>query len=98
MARSSECTEQYAQKVFDRDPHCQRGLFTTLTLKCNPCRMLSDVGPLPNLVAPLLFAVFGATAGWWIQKQVRRRRLMKLGFSSGDLSSQERFFTRLGEI
>jgi hypothetical protein len=24
MARSSECTEQYAQKVFDRDPHCQR--------------------------------------------------------------------------
>jgi len=28
MARSSECTEQYAQKVFDRDPHCQRRLFT----------------------------------------------------------------------
>jgi len=28
MARSSECTEQYAQKVFDRDPHCQRGDFT----------------------------------------------------------------------
>src|SRR5580765_9074221 len=26
MARSSECTEQYAQKVFDRDPHCQRRL------------------------------------------------------------------------
>src|ERR1035438_5073443 len=24
MARSSECTEQYAQKVLDRDPHCQR--------------------------------------------------------------------------
>ena len=23
--RSSECTEQYAQKVLDRDPHCQRG-------------------------------------------------------------------------
>src|ERR1039457_5728024 len=30
MARSSECTEQYAQKVFDRDPHCQRGLFSTI--------------------------------------------------------------------
>src|SRR5713101_9367047 len=27
MARSSECTEQYAQKVFDRDPHCQRCLW-----------------------------------------------------------------------
>jgi len=31
MARSSECTEQYAQKVFDRDPHCQRRLFSTTT-------------------------------------------------------------------
>ncbi len=31
MARSSECTEQYAQKVFDREPHCQRGLFTEVT-------------------------------------------------------------------
>ena len=30
MARSSECTEQYAQKVFDRDPHCQRHLFSTV--------------------------------------------------------------------
>src|SRR6266851_7718794 len=28
MARSSECTERYAQKVLDRDPHCQRGLIT----------------------------------------------------------------------
>ena len=24
MARSSECTQQYAQKLLDRDPHCQR--------------------------------------------------------------------------
>src|SRR5713226_6944894 len=31
MARSSECTEQYAQKVFDRDPHCQRGLVSSTT-------------------------------------------------------------------
>ena len=31
MARSSECTEQYAQKVFDWDPHCQRGDFTPTT-------------------------------------------------------------------
>ena len=31
MARSSECTEQYAQKVFDRDPHCQRRLLTTVS-------------------------------------------------------------------
>ena len=30
MARSSECTEQYAQKVLDRGPHCQRRLVTVL--------------------------------------------------------------------
>src|SRR5450631_631492 len=30
MARSSECTEQYAQKVLDRGPHCQRRLITTV--------------------------------------------------------------------
>jgi hypothetical protein len=39
-------------------------MFTTITPRCNPCRMLSDVGPLPNLEVPALFAVFGAAAGW----------------------------------
>jgi hypothetical protein len=41
-------------------------------------------------------------AGWWIEKQirkqVRRRRLMKLGFSADDLRTKEQFFKRLGEI
>lgn len=60
--------------------------------------MLSDVGPLPNLTIPALFGLFGAVAGWWIQKQIRRRRLMKLGFSADDLRSKEQFFKRLGEI
>ncbi len=36
MARSSECTEQYAQKVFDRDPHCQRRLLTSTIRYPNP--------------------------------------------------------------
>src|SRR5216684_3909935 len=38
-ARSSECTEQYAQKVFDRDPHCQRRLFSPIIYEnwcCGP--------------------------------------------------------------
>jgi hypothetical protein len=30
MARSSECTEQYAQKVLDWSRHCQRGDFSTI--------------------------------------------------------------------
>jgi len=61
--------------------------------------MLSEVGPLSKVVAPAAFAVFGAAAGRWIIKeQIRRTRLMKLGFSIDDLRSQERFFKRLGEI
>jgi hypothetical protein len=60
--------------------------------------MFRDVGPLPNLVVPALFGLLGAVAGWWIQKQIRRRRLMKLGFSADDLRSKEQFFKRLGEI
>ncbi len=41
MARSSECTEQYAQKVFDRDPHCQRRdvtLTTQMRLQMTPAK------------------------------------------------------------
>jgi hypothetical protein len=30
MARSSECMEQYAQKVLDRSVHCQRRDITTV--------------------------------------------------------------------
>jgi hypothetical protein len=60
--------------------------------------MLSDVGPLPNLAIPALCGLVGAVAGWWIQKQIRRRRLMKLGFSADDLKSNERFLKRVGEI
>lgn len=60
--------------------------------------MLMDVGPLPNLAVPALFGLIGAVAGWWIQKQIRRRRLMKLGFSADDLRTKEQFFKKLGEI
>lgn len=60
--------------------------------------MLSDVGPLPNLAIPALFGLVGAGAGWLIQNQFRRRRLMKLGFSADDLKSKERFYKKLGEI
>jgi hypothetical protein len=60
--------------------------------------MLGDIGPLPNLTIPALFGLLGAVAGWWIQKQIRRRRLIKLGFSADDLRSKDRFFKKLGEI
>lgn len=60
--------------------------------------MLSDIGPLPNLAIPALFGLVGAVAGWWIQKEIRRRRLMRLGFSADDLRSKEQLFKRLGEI
>jgi hypothetical protein len=60
--------------------------------------MFSDVGPLPNFLLPALFGAFGVTAAWWIQGQIRRRRLMKLGFSADDLKSGEQFFKRMGEI
>ena len=36
--------------------------------------------------------------GWWIQKWIRTRRLMKLGFSPDDLISKERFFEKWGQI
>src|SRR5581483_6462491 len=64
--------------------------------------MFSDLGPLPNLALPALLAVAGAAAGYWIEKQIRlqirRRRLIKQGFSRADLTSKERFFKKLGEI
>ena len=64
--------------------------------------MFSYLGPLPNLAIPAVLGVFGAAAGYWIEKQIRlqirRRRLMKRGFSPADLSSNERFFKKLGEI
>ena len=60
--------------------------------------MLVDLGPLPHLAVPALFALIGAVVGSWIQKQIRRRRLMKLGFTADDLRSKEQFFKRLGEI
>jgi hypothetical protein len=64
--------------------------------------MFSDMGPLPNLAVPAVLAVLGAGAGYWIEKQIRlqirRRKLMKHGFSAADLTSEERFFKKLGEI
>src|SRR5438552_1738891 len=46
----------------------------------------------------VFFGGLGAAAGWWIQGQVRKRRLRKLGFKPEDLKSKEAFFTRLGQI
>jgi hypothetical protein len=64
--------------------------------------MFSYLGPLPNLALPAVLGVFGAAAGYWMEKQIRlqirRRRLMKQGFSPADLTSNERFFKKLGEI
>ncbi len=64
--------------------------------------MFSVLGLLPKLALPAVMGVIGAAAGYWIEKQIRmqirRRRLMKEGFSPADLTSQERFFTKLGEI
>jgi hypothetical protein len=60
--------------------------------------MFSDVGPLPNLLLPALFGALGVTAVWWIQGEIRRRRLLKLGFSAEDLKSKEQLLKRIGEI
>ncbi len=50
--------------------------------------MFRDVGPIPNLLVPALFGVFGSVAVWWIQKQIQTRRLRR---------RREQFFTRVGE-
>lgn len=73
-------------------------LFTKTALKCNSCPMFSDVVPLPNLVLPALFGALGVTAVWWIQGEIRKRRLMKLGFSADDLKSKEQMLKRMGEM
>jgi hypothetical protein len=64
--------------------------------------MFSDLGAQPNYLLPVLFGLLGAAAGGiaarWIQKWIRTRRLMKLGFSPDDLRSRERFFEKWGQI
>jgi hypothetical protein len=64
--------------------------------------MLSALSALPSFALPAVLGVIGAAAGYWIEKQIRsqirRRRLMKQGFSPADLTSKERFFKKLGEI
>jgi hypothetical protein len=64
--------------------------------------MFDGVWPLSHLAYLVLGCACGAVAGWWIEKQIRtqirRRRLMKLGFSADDLRSKAQFFKRLGEI
>jgi len=39
MARSSECTEQYAQKVFDSAGIVREAMFRQLTKPCGPTRL-----------------------------------------------------------
>jgi hypothetical protein len=39
-----------------------------------------------------------ALSGWWIQKQIARRRLRKLGFSTDDMRSEGAIFKKWGEI
>ena len=63
LKRMVDVNRDYTHHAARRGFECNR-LFTTITPRYNPCRMLSDVGPLPNLVAPALFALFGAAAGW----------------------------------
>jgi hypothetical protein len=63
--------------------------------------MCDELAALPNLPLPVLVILLGAAggiAGGWIQKGIRARRLMKLGFSPGDLISRERFFEKWGKI
>jgi|HubBroStandDraft_6_1064221.scaffolds.fasta_scaffold83220_1 hypothetical protein len=64
--------------------------------------MFSDLGAQPNYLLPVLFGLLGAAAGGisarWIQKWIRTRRLIKLGFSPDDLRSRERIFEKWGQI
>lgn len=39
-----------------------------------------------------------AVSGWWIQKQVARRHLRKLGFTADDMKSEDAIFKKWGEI
>jgi hypothetical protein len=54
--------------------------------------LLWFVGGLVVVVS--VWAVFG----WWIQRQVARRRLRKLGFSTDDMKSEDAIFKKWGEI
>ena len=60
--------------------------------------MFSDVGPSPILTVSAVLAALGAAAAWWIHGRVLRRRLVKLGFSSDDLTSNERIFKKWSDI
>lgn len=61
--------------------------------------MFNDLPAQTDPVFPILVCgVLGGVAVWFIQKQVRRRRLMKLGWTADDLRSQEQFFKKLGEL
>jgi len=58
--------------------------------------MFSNVVPLffLFLAVPALFAA----TGWWIELWIRRRPLLKLGFSPADLRSKKRIFKKWSEI
>lgn len=57
-----------------------------------------------NAVMVILIAVgcwlvySGIKPGWWIQRWIRTRRLLKLGFSRDDLISNDQFFEKWGQI
>jgi len=64
--------------------------------------MFDGVWTLSHLAYLAVFGTCGALVGWrvekQIRKQIRRRRLKKLGFGAGDLKSKELFFKKYGEI
>lgn len=60
--------------------------------------MLSKVGELPYLAVSAGLVVLAAAAGSWIERRIRRKRLLKLGFSADDVRSKERIFKKLGEM
>ena len=94
-------SESLTRATLDKSPQNPRweGLsskspFTTLTPRCNPCRMFSDLGsttePSPACRAGSAWSRGRLLVEEQIRLQIRRKRLMKQGFSPSDLTSKER--------
>src|SRR4029077_5645510 len=96
MARSSECTEQYAQKVFDRDPHCQRGDFSTVW--CYPasfCPLVAMSSMTASTRSALKVLLRGVS---WLLLVVAGLAFWVGGWAISDFAKTDRIFAEMEGI